>query len=140
MFPLYPALPWRVSARGWLGAGCYRLLGASNQTSIGLPQQPVVATGTVTTASGTLNVDAGTLVTPSWTVVAGSTGTITLLNNQLHASSVVSLELYNGSNSQGTPVITNFVKSEGQIVITITNAHATLALNGSLKLDFIVVN
>ena len=116
------------------------LSSASAINIIGLPQQPVVATGSVTTATGTLNVDAGTLVTPSWTVAAGSTGTITLLNNQLHASSVVSLELYAGSNTQGTPVITNFVKSEGQIVITVTNAHATLALNGTLKLDIVVFN
>jgi hypothetical protein len=116
------------------------LSSASAINIIGLPQQPVVATGSVTTANGTLNVDAGTLVTPSWTVAAGATGTITLFNNQLHPSSVVSLELYNGSNSQGTPVVTNFVKSEGQIIITVTNAHATLALNGTLKLDFIVIN
>ena len=45
-----------------------------------------------------------------------------------------------GPNDTDTPVVTNFVKTEGQIVITVTNAHATLALNGTLKLDFIVIN
>ncbi len=108
---------------------------------IGLPQQPVVATGS-SAGTATFNADAGVVTTTALTLTTGTSATLTINNNQISSSSVLSVEVYNGTNTAGVPFIASITPSPGSVAIVITNAAATgvAALNGTLKVMFVIFN
>lgn len=99
------------------------------------PQAVVAAAG-----KAVLNGDAGVITTESLTQAAGATYTLTLACNEAQPGSVVLVQPGLGSSTQGQPVVTSIVPTVGKIVIVITNAHATLALNGTLQIGILVCN
>ena len=101
-----------------------------------------MAHGTATAAAGaaTLNAQTGVITTESLTTVALAVYTLTLTNSFIAAGSIVMVSLALGTNSQGTPQVPLVTPAAGSVVIKVLNDHATLALNGTLKIAFSVEN
>jgi hypothetical protein len=109
---------------------------------IGLPLRPGQATAVSGAAS--LNQDAGTITSESLTTVAGATYTLTVGCNAVTSNSVIQASLSNGTNSAGDPAISTITPTQtpggAAFVVVVTNRHATNALNGTLKIAFVVFN
>jgi hypothetical protein len=109
---------------------------------VGLPLRP----GTAIAVSGAaaLNQDAGTVTSESLTTAAGATYTLTVGCDSVTSNSVVQVSLSNGTNSAGDPTIGTITPTQtpggGAFVVVVTNRHATNALNGTLKIAFVVFN
>jgi hypothetical protein len=93
-----------------------------------------------------MNADAAIITTKSLTT-AGAFGSYTFTVNcsQLKLTSIPVVEMGLGSNSQGIPIITTMTVAAtqdgpGTLTIVIVNAHATLALNGTLLLYVLLIN
>lgn len=98
--------------------------------------------GTVTAAAGaaTLNKMAGVVTSEALTTAQNATYTLTLTNNRIEADDLVFTSLANGTNTQGTPVVTRVTPAAGSVVILVKNMHdAAQALNGTIKVTFWVV-
>jgi hypothetical protein len=65
---------------------------------------------------------------------------MTLTDNQITATSIVLATVANGTNSQGTVGVGLITPGAGSATIIVNNLHATQALNGTLKIRFIVSN
>jgi hypothetical protein len=114
------------------------LAGTVSSSALYLTKSPGAATAVA--GAAVLNGDAGIITTESLTTAAGSTYTLTLGSNEINSDSVVLATADWGSTTQGTPQITNIVVSVGKVVIIITNTHASLAFNGTLAINFLVLN
>jgi hypothetical protein len=97
-------------------------------------------TATAAGAAATLSKQSGTITTETLTTVAGAVYLLTLTNTLIAPTSVVSVSLTNGSNTQGTPDLGLVTPGTGSCTIQVRNAHATLAFNGTLKISFLVIN
>lgn len=105
------------------------------------PVLPVCNAGTASATAGaaTLSKLAGVITSEALTTAAGATYTLTIANDKVVAGSVVVASLQNGTNSAGDPTIAKVTPGAGSLVITVTNRHASNALNGTIKVAFVVV-
>lgn len=96
--------------------------------------------GTATAAAGavTFNKHAGVITTEALTTAAAVNYTLTLTNSKIAADDMVFVNVANGTNTGGTPVLTTAGPAAGSVVIVIKNDHATVAFNGTLKVAFVV--
>jgi hypothetical protein len=102
-----------------------------------------VTTGTAVGDPGgaaTLNAESGTITSPALTTAAGSGWTLTLTNSVIATTSRLAVSAARGTCSQGDSVITLASPANGSAVITLKNAHATDAYNGTMKINFTVIN
>lgn len=83
---------------------------------------------------------AGETTTASLTTAAGASASLTITNAAIAATSKISVSVKNGTNSQGTPVVSEVTPTTGSATVVVKNDHATDAFNGTLKLEYIVVN
>jgi len=90
-------------------------------------------------ASATLNQDAGT-ISVNLNTVALTTCTLALNSNQITPNSILSIEIANGTNTQGDPTVGLVTPGNGIATIAISNRHATQTFNGTLKVAFVVFN
>lgn len=97
--------------------------------------------GTATGAAlaATLHKPAGTITTESLATAALTDISYVVTNNKVTASSIVLAQLSLGSNSAGSPVVLNVTPAAGSFTVVIRNAHASAALNGTLKINFAVL-
>lgn len=98
--------------------------------------------GTATAASGaaTLNDLFGVITSEALTTAQNGIYTLTLTNSKIAAADIVLASVGNGTNTQGTPVVTTVVPAAGSVVIKVSNLHASAqALNGTIKVSFMVV-
>jgi hypothetical protein len=73
------------------------------------------------------------------TTAAGADDTITVTNSAILATSVATASLRtDGTNSAGTPKIKSVTPGAGSLAIVVHNDHATDALNGTLKISYVV--
>lgn len=94
-----------------------------------------------TTGAATVNATAGTVTSESLTTAQNAIYTLTLTNSAVKAGSIVVASVANGTNTQGTPMIGRVQPANGSVVIQVINKHATAeALNGTVKVNFVVVN
>lgn len=96
-----------------------------------------------TAASGaaTLNAKKGTITTESLTTAQNAIYTLTLTNSKIKANSLVLVNIFNGTNTQGTPMLGLITPADGSAVIKVINKHASAeALNGTLKIGFVVID
>jgi hypothetical protein len=103
-----------------------------------------IDTGTKTaTASGgaaTLDKLSGKITSEALTTAQDAAYTLTLTNSTIAAADTVLVSVANGSNTQGTTVVTKVTPGAGSVVIIVTNKHATAqALNGTIVVSFLVV-
>lgn len=97
---------------------------------------------TATAASGAATINgagAGLVTTESITTAAGSAYTLTLTDSLIAATDLVFASVTNGSNSAGLPLLLRVTPAAGSVAIVVQNAHASAALNGTLKISFFVV-
>ncbi|NBO99908.1 MAG: hypothetical protein EBU90_07235 [Proteobacteria bacterium] len=89
----------------------------------------------------TINSTSGVITTVSATITAGSSSSFTVTNSAVRSSSAViaSMGDYSGTyDTNGVPLIYVDSITNGSFNIRIYNSHATNALNGTLKIKFIV--
>lgn len=106
----------------------------------GKQMKPDAGTASATTGAATLSKQAGVITSESLTTAAGADYTLTLTNTLVAATSIVLATVHNGTNSQGVPVLRTVTPGAGSVVIIVRNTHASQALNGTLKIAFLVLN
>jgi hypothetical protein len=98
-------------------------------------------TGLATAAAGaaTLHKMAGVVTTEAVTTAAGADYILTLTNKTVSATDIVIATVNNGTNTTAGITVCRVTPSAGSLVIFIRNLHASVALNGTLKICFLVV-
>jgi hypothetical protein len=95
-------------------------------------------TATATAGAATLNKNAGVITSEALTTAGLASYTLTLTDSAIAAADQVTWSVANGTNTQGTPVQGTATPGAGSVVIVVYNAHPTQALNGTLKIAFVV--
>lgn len=96
-------------------------------------------TATATAGAATLNKNAGVITSESLTTASGAEWTLTLTNSAIAAADQVYASVQNGTNTTAMPYITTVAPAAGSVVIKVRNGHASVALNGTVKVSFFVV-
>lgn len=97
-----------------------------------------IGTATATSGAATLNDLVGTITSEALTTAAAAEYTLTLTNSKIAAGDIV-FAAADANGSAGTPGIGGCTVSAGQVIITVTNLHASAAFNGAIKINFMVV-
>ena len=97
------------------------------------------STATATAGAATLSKMAGVVTSESLTTAAGAAYTLTLTNTVIAATDLVFVSLANGTNTQGTLSVTRVTPGSGSATIIINNIHSADALNGTIKISFLVI-
>lgn len=98
-----------------------------------------LGSGTATAASGAATLDNrfGKVTTESLTTAQNGVYTLTITNPSIRASDLVFASVANGTNTQGSPVVTRVQPAAGSLVILVANLHASAqAFNGTLVVSF----
>jgi hypothetical protein len=90
-------------------------------------------------SSPTINQPSGTITSATFTTAALGTASIVLTNNLITANSKVFVTMQ-GYGGTGTPILSSATPTLGSATIKLYNAHATVALNAAITVDFFVVN
>lgn len=97
-------------------------------------------TGTSTAGAATVNTQSGLVTTEALTTATAATYTFTLTNSLINASSVVLVTIAKGTATAGEPAVHFVTPTAGSAVILIRNDAAAAALNGTIKIGFLVMN
>lgn len=97
-------------------------------------------TATATAGAATLSKQHGVVTSEALTTAAGSDYTLTLTNTKVSTSSIVLVSLDNGTNTTAGIYVRLVTPGSGSVVIIVRNAHASSALNGTIKIVFCVLN
>lgn len=95
--------------------------------------------GTATAAAGaaTLANRFGKVTSEALTTAQNAIYTLTITNSTIRASDIVFASVGNGTNTQGSPVVTRVQPADGSLVILVANLHASAqALNGTIVVSF----
>lgn len=117
---------------------------ALNSTGLSLPGTLTLSDGgTVTQASSittgvTLSTNSGQITTVSSTLAAAAEATFTVTNTKVAATDCVIVNI-GSTSSAGTPMAFCSAVGAGSFNITITNLHASAALDNTLTINFVVV-
>lgn len=104
------------------------------------PLRLSVGTATATAGAATLNAQTGKVTSEALTTAQNAIYTLTLTNNQIAAADIVIATVANGTNTQGSPVVTRVQPGAGSVVILVANLHASAqALNGTIVVSFQVI-
>jgi hypothetical protein len=100
----------------------------------------VISAGTAVAGAVTLASSSGKITTEALTTAQNAIYTLTITNSAIAAADMVFVSVANGTNSQGTPVVTRIQPAAGSVAILISNLHASaVAFNGTLVVSFLVV-
>jgi hypothetical protein len=100
-----------------------------------------VGVATASSGAATLNSQRGTVTSESGlTTPAGSDYVLTLTNSSITSSSIVMATADNGTNTTEGVAVNRVTPSSGSAVVRIRNTNASTAWNGSVKLNFVVLN
>ncbi len=97
--------------------------------------------GTVTGAAlaATLNTMCGVVTTEGLTTAAAAEQTYTITNSLVTASDIVIAMIGNGTNTTLGAAVVSVTPGSGSFTVSFTNVHAASALNGTLKISFVVI-
>jgi len=96
-------------------------------------------TGTGGTSTATLHNRFGVLTTAALTTAAAANHVITVTNNQVKAGDLVFASVAYGTASAGDVVVVGGTAvADGTLVIALKNVHAANAVNGTLRVSFVV--
>lgn len=101
---------------------------------------PKGGTASATSGAATLSQMCGVITSEALTTAAGAAYTLTLTNTKVAATSIVLFSVCSGTNTQGVLVPGQATPGSGSVVITVRNEHASQALNGTIKVSFLVIN
>lgn len=99
-----------------------------------------VGTATSTAAAATINNQVGLVTTEALVTAAAATYSFTLTNSLINASSIVLVTVGKGTATTGEPAVHFVTQAAGSAVIAIRNDAAVAALNGTIKIGFVVFN
>jgi hypothetical protein len=103
-----------------------------------LPVDHGTMTATASSGAATLNKMKGVITSEALTTAAGAVYTLTLTDSAIAAGDIVLASVKYGTSSTGTPSITQITPAAGSVVILVQNVHASAALNGTIKVSFVV--
>lgn len=126
-----------LTASGAIVGGSISTTGAISGGSLQLDTG--TKTATATTGAATLNKDAGVITSESLTTAAGATYTLTLTNSSIAAADQVFASVQLGTATTGMPAVTTVTPGSGSVVIIVQNIHSSAALNGTIKIAFVVL-
>jgi hypothetical protein len=112
--------------------------GSLSAGQIALGKSSVTQLTSITTGV-TLNASAGVITTVSSTLAADTSATFTITNSNVQASSLVLANVVNYSGTQGAPVLRVQNVTGGAFSVVLRNVDDTDALNGIMKIAFIVL-
>lgn len=95
-----------------------------------------IGTAVATAGAATLNTLFGKVTSEALTTAADATYTLTITNSEIAAADIVTASVANGTNTQGIPVVQRVTPAAGSLVITVTNLHASQALNGTIVVSY----
>lgn len=95
-------------------------------------------TAAATSGAATLNKNAGVITSEALTTAAGAIYTLTLTDSTIAAADQVMASVQLGTATTGMPVVTTVTPGVGSVVIVVQNIHASAALNGTIKIAFVV--
>lgn len=118
-----------ITLTGTLSAGAITTTGALT-----------VSGGTATGAAlaATLNAQAGVITTESLATAGAARATYTITNSYVTAASRILVQLQQGTNTTRPVVLTNVQPGAGSFTVDIENLTSATALNGTLKIHFLV--
>lgn len=96
-------------------------------------------TASATAGAATLAKMAGVITSESLTTAAGSDYVLTLTNSVIAAGDLVFASADNGTNTTEGLAVNRITPASGSVTIRIRNTHASAALNGTIKISFLVV-
>ena len=99
------------------------------------PTTATATAGAATVASGRFTITSEALIT-----AAGADYVLTVTNTHVLATSVVLCSAANGTNTTEGMAINRVQPSAGSLIVRVRNTHATVALNGTIKVNCLVVN
>lgn len=94
--------------------------------------------GNASAGAATLNKASGIVTTEALATAAGAEYTLTVTNSTVTANDMVMASIQNGTNSAGAPIVRTVAPANGSLVIVLRNDHASAALNGTVKVTFII--
>ena len=100
-------------------------------------------TGTVSSGTVTINQPCGIITTASLTTGTATATTFDFVNNRISSTSEVLVSIVGGTNTGGLPTMGQCTVGSGSATVSIVNANCTnagSALNGTLKVAFVVLN
>lgn len=100
----------------------------------------LTGSATSTAAAATVNTQSGQITTEALTTAAAATYSFTLTNSLIKATSVVLVSVGKGTATTGEPAVHFVTPATGSAVIAIRNDAAAAALNGTITINFLVVN
>ena len=113
-----------------------------------MPKNPtvldnIVVTGRTGTAASwaiTLNDKSFVVTTAALTTAAAAEYTLTMTNNEVVAGSIVLWSVGKGTSTEGWPTSAWATVTAGQVIFTVSNTHASQALNGTIKISGVILN
>jgi len=100
----------------------------------------VMANGTAVAGAVTVAGNAGKITTEALTTAGLAAYTLTITNTNITAADIPWISFALGSSTAGTPVLGRVTPGAGTIVVVIQNVHATVALNGTLVISYMLVH
>lgn len=94
---------------------------------------------TATAGAATLSNHSGKITSEALTTAAGAAYTLTITNTKIAASDVVLASVAYGTATTGVPVVTRVTPGAGSVVVVVRNVDAAAALNGTIKVSFVVL-
>jgi hypothetical protein len=96
---------------------------------------------TATAAAGAVTIAAQlvTITTEALTTAAAGDYTLTVTNTRVDAGAGVFVSVGSGTNTTVPYFAHSVAVTQGQVVVLIRNAHASSALNGTLKITLLVL-
>lgn len=91
-----------------------------------------------TSGAATLNKQSGVITSEALTTAGLVDYTLTITNSEALANDIGLASVSNGTNTQGDPVVGSITVTAGTVVIKVRNAHATQALNGTIKISYVL--
>lgn len=89
------------------------------------------------TNTPTINNGSGIITTAALATAAGGTQAITLTNSRIAVGDAIQATA-DPNGSAGTPIVANVAVTANQAVFLLQNIHAANALNGAVKIYFVV--
>lgn len=97
-----------------------------------------IGTATASAGAATLNDYVGKVTTEALTTAAAAEYTLTLTNSTIAAGDIVFASV-DALASTGTPAIGGCTVTAGQVIITVSNVHASAAFDDPIQINFMVV-
>jgi hypothetical protein len=96
-------------------------------------------TATAVAGAVTLAKSSGVITSEALTTAAGATYTLTITNSLIAATDQVYASVALGTSTTGMPTVATVKPGAGSVVIVFQNIHASAALNGTLRISYMLL-